>query len=69
MKSWTLRVRAVDRDDFLTIRGGEKKIETRTATKNIEVMEKAYHLYPGYKEKIKKFGIIAFWLTENHANI
>jgi ASC-1-like (ASCH) protein len=31
-------------------------------TKNYAEMERAYYSYPGYKEKIKKHGIIAFWL-------
>lgn len=108
MKSWTLRFRAVNRDNFETIRTGEKKIETRAATpkfrkiekgdtlvitcgkerltkkvkrvkifkslkslprkqimpwtKSFAEMEKAYYSYPNYKEKIKKHGIIAFYL-------
>ena len=30
--------------------------------KSIEEATKAYHSYPGYEEKIKKFGLIAFKL-------
>jgi ASC-1-like (ASCH) protein len=31
-------------------------------TKNFAEMEKAYYSYPGYKYKIKKYGIIAFYI-------
>lgn len=103
-----LRFRSADRDNFETIRSGEKKVETRAATeryrkikkgdtlvivcgkerlekkvkrikifkslkalprrqimpwtKSFSEMEKAYYSYPGYKEKIKKHGIIAFYI-------
>ena len=32
------------------------------STKNVQEMKVAYHSYPGYKEKIKKYGLVAFYL-------
>lgn len=32
------------------------------SVENIAEMKNSYHGYPGYKKKIKKFGIVAFWL-------
>lgn len=111
-RKWILRFRAKDRGNFLEIKGGKKKIETRAATdkyrkilkgdtlvftcgkerlekkiKKVEIyrsldamfkavnpkhimpsvpttteMKKIYYSYPGYKEKLKEFGVIAFWI-------
>lgn len=111
-KEITIRFRAVNRDIFLAIKNGTKKIETRVATKKYQKIQKGdtlvfvcgknkfkkqikntehfhsvkslvkkykpnainpnahsekelqgiYYTYPGYKEKIKEFGIIAWKL-------
>src|SRR5262245_10453017 len=107
---WTLRFRAVDKKNFLEIKRGLKKVETRAATEkyraikkgdvlkivcgsavllkpvkrvrifksvdgmvkrvpyrrimpevaSVAAMKKIYAGYPGYKEKLKKYGVIAF---------
>ncbi len=110
MKTWILRFRVIDRENFLEIKQGLKTIETRAATekyrsikrgdvlvfvcgkqkmkrvvksvaifRSIDIMttripfrkimpsiesigglRDVYYGYPGYREKIKKWGIIAF---------
>ena len=112
MKTYTLRFRAVDKENFEDLRKGIKSVETRAASvkyrpiekgdtlifvcgkdkfskiiieknhfKSIDAMfkkipfkkispdlkikkeaEERYYSYPNYKEKIKKFGILAFEL-------
>lgn len=112
MKTWILRFRARDRDNFNEIKRGLKTIETRAATprytkiragdrlvfvcgkarltkkvkrakrfrtigemlrainykkimpsvQSVEEVRKVYYGYHGYKEKIKKFGVVAFWV-------
>jgi|SRR3989344_4893405 len=112
MKTWTLRFRAVDKNNFEELRSGIKAVETRanstkyqpiekgdiliftcgkdkfsktitkkTHFKSIDMMlkkipfkkimpnlkslaevKKTYYSYPNYKEKIQKFGILAFEL-------
>jgi len=112
MKTWTLRFRAVDKNNFIEIKNGLKSVETRAATpkyraiqkgdvllivcgeartrkrvRRVRVfrsigamtkaipykkimpsvgsmaeMRKVYYGYPGYKEKLKKHGVIAFEL-------
>ena len=114
LKTWTLRFRVVDRDNFLEVKKGLKTIETRAATDkyraikrgdiiifvcgksrikrivksvkifrtitsmtntipfrrimpsvdSIDNMRNAYYGYPGYREKIRKYGIIAFKIAE-----
>ena len=111
-KPYTIRFRAVNRDIFLAIKSGKKKIETRAATeryrdikagdvlvlvcakqkikkqvkkvehfKSLGAILKRYspvtinpkthtvkearemwYSFPGYKEKIRKFGLIAITL-------
>lgn len=111
-KKFILRFRAVNRDIFLAIKSGKKKIETRAASKKFSSIKigdklvlvcekekilkkvkkikifktisallkkykpreinpkafsekdltKMYHNFPGYKEKIKKYGLIAIEL-------
>ena len=111
-KEHILRFRAVNRDVFLAIKNGIKKVETRAATEKYqkiqkgdtlvflcgkssfkkriinvehfssigllikkykpsainpnvhseEDLKKMYYTYPRYKEKIKKFGIVAWKL-------
>jgi len=111
-KEITIRFRAVNRDIFLAIKNGTKKIETRAATKKYQKIQKGdtlifvcekskfkkqikeiehfssvkslvkkykptainpnarsekelsemYDKFPGYKEKIKEFGIVAWKL-------
>ena len=111
-KEVTIRFRAVNRDIFLAIKNGTKKIETRAGTKKYQNIQKGdtlvfvcgknkfkrrikniehfssvkslvkkykpntidpnayserelqeiYYTYPGYKEKIKEFGIVAWKL-------
>ncbi|RJQ14880.1 hypothetical protein C4553_00265 [Candidatus Parcubacteria bacterium] len=113
-KKYTLRFRRVNRDTFLQIKKGTKKVETRAATKkykDIKVgdtlvfacekerfqrkakrvnyfksvlamlkkykvkdvepklskkddLEEKYNSYPKYKEKIKKFGLVALELKK-----
>lgn len=112
MKTWTLRFRAVDKNNFEDVRSGLKSVETRAASvkyqpiqkgdtltfvcgkdrfsktitkkmhfKSIDAMFKKipfkkimpdldseeesitrYYSYPNYREKIEKFGILAFEL-------
>lgn len=112
MKKWTLRFRAIDKDNFLEIKNGLKVVETRAATpkyrnikkgdtliivcgkarlrkevkrvhvfktigamgktipyrkimpsvKSLDEMRQAYYCYSGYREKLKKHGVIAFEL-------
>jgi ASC-1-like (ASCH) protein len=112
MKTWTLRFRAIDKDNFLNIKGGLKSVETRAATAKYRAIQKGdvleivcgkqrirktvkrvrmfssigamakavpfkkimpgasslieirkiYYGYPGYKEKLKKHGVIAFYI-------
>ena len=112
MKTWTLRFRKENKDDFDRLRSGIKSVETRAASpkyqpvetgdnlffvcgkdkfskiikkkyhfkdidsmlrkisfkkigpklKSKEELKKMYDSYPNYKEKIKKFGILAFEL-------
>ncbi len=111
-KETTIRFRAVNRDIFLAIKNGTKKIETRAATKKYQKIQKGdtlvfvcgegkfkkqikntehfpsvkslvkkhkpnainsnahsekelsemYDKFPGYKEKIKEFGIVVWKL-------
>ncbi len=109
MRTWTLRFRVIDRDNFNEIKYGLKTVETRANTEryanvktrdillfvcgkdrlrkkirrvrrfktiaamtraisykkimpsvsSIRGMREVYYGYPNYKEKIKKFGIVA----------
>ena len=111
-KKYKLRFKAINRDIFEAVKNGEKKVETRAATKkfkNIRAGDKlvlvcgrqrfekevkavrhfktikamlkkykirqvdprvstekelsrVYHSFPGYKEKIKKYGLMTFEL-------
>lgn len=112
-KQLILKFRQIDRDVFLAVKNGKKKIETRAATKKYMKIEKGdelvfvcgnsrfkkqvfntehfnsisalvkkykpnainpsinskedlikmYYKYPDYKEKIKKYGIVAWKLS------
>lgn len=39
-----------------------KRTDIMPSTKSLAELEKAYYSYPGYREKIKKFGIVAIEL-------
>jgi ASC-1-like (ASCH) protein len=109
MKTWTLKIRAVDKRVFDQIVSGTKTIETRAATKDFNVGDRVifkcgkdisektiasvrkyvdfeeylkkedltkvfgpgitadearriHYSFPGYKEKLEKYGIVAFEL-------
>lgn len=114
MKTWVLRFKTEDRDNFLEIKRGLKTIETRAATPRYRKIQKGdllifmcgkerikrrvksvsifksiagltkkfnfkkimpsldsskemaavYHGYPNYKNKLKKFGLIALELSK-----
>ncbi len=110
MKKYILRFRAVDKENFLEVKNGFKRVETRAATpkyraiekgdvlvivcgrerlekevkrvrifksigemvkqipfrrinpsvESLTAMRRVYQSYPGYREKLKQYGVIAF---------
>ena len=40
----------------------QKLVWPHLKERTLENIKKQYYIYPGYKERIKKYGLVAFWI-------